>query len=123
MLLRQRSSVPLDEDMAALPAPASGAGKALPRLKINAGHDEALKAALVEQAAAVRDITGVALEKGITLRELLKGGALCGQPVFFQSRQGNLTLTGASLFPCSLGTGYRGCLLLLKLNIWVRQTG
>ncbi|CAL8466932.1 g6468 [Coccomyxa elongata] len=94
MLLRQRSSVPLDEDMAALPAPASGAGKALPRLKINAGHDEALKAALVEQAAAVRDITGVALDKGITLRELLKGGALCGQPVFFQSRHGNLTLTG-----------------------------
>ncbi|BDA40764.1 probable chromodomain-helicase-DNA-binding protein 4 at N-terminal half [Coccomyxa sp. Obi] len=94
MLLRQRSSVPLDEDVAAPPAPASGAGKAPPRLKINAGYDEALKAALVEQAAAVRDITGVALDKGITLREVLKGGALCGQPVFFQSRHGNLTLTG-----------------------------
>ena len=92
MLLRQRSSVPLEEEVG--PAARGSAGPHA-MVVVNAGHDEALKAALVEQAAAVRDITGAALDRGITLREVLKGGALRGQSVFFQSRHGDLLLNGA----------------------------
>ena len=93
MLLRQRSSVPLEEEA----GPAARIGAETQATLVNAGHDEVLKAALVEQAAAVRDITGAALDRGITLREVLKGGALRGQPVFFQSRHGDLLLNGSHL--------------------------
>jgi len=108
-LLRQRSSVPLEDNTGApaegeeqeeddlllrQPTAAEAAAQAAAAAE-PAGQDEALKAALVDQAATVRDIMGVAVDKGITLREVLKGGALAGQPVYFQSRHGHLHLTGA----------------------------
>ncbi len=103
MLLRQRSSLPLEEEAA--PADRGGSARPAPTtVTVQAGHDEALKATLVDKAAAVRDITGAAIDRGITLREVLKGGALRGQPVFFQSRHGDLLLNGARIPSISLLT-------------------
>ena len=57
-------------------------------------QNEELKAELVLKAAAVRDIMGFASERGIALREVLKGGVLSGQPVYFQSRHGPILNKG-----------------------------
>ena len=61
---------------------------------INPQQDEGLKAELVCRAAAVRDIMGVASDRGIALREVLKGGVLAGQAVYFQSRHGPILNKG-----------------------------
>lgn len=57
-------------------------------------ENEELKGQLVSRAAAVRDIMGVASDRGIALREVLKGGVLSGQPVYFQSRHGPILNKG-----------------------------
>ena len=61
---------------------------------INPQQNEELKAELVGRAAAVRDIMGVAPDRGIALREVLKGGVLAGQAVYFQSRHGPILNKG-----------------------------
>lgn len=58
-------------------------------------QNEALKTELVLRAASVRDIMGLASDRGIALREVLKGGVLAGQPVYFQSRHGPILNKGA----------------------------
>ncbi|CAK0734199.1 hypothetical protein CVIRNUC_000397 [Coccomyxa viridis] len=71
---------------------------------INPQQDEGLKAELICRAAAVRDIMGVASDRGIALREVLKGGVLAGQAVYFQSRHGPIlnkgTLTQEGQIAC-----------------------
>ena len=62
---------------------------------INPQQNEGLKAELVCRAAAVRDIMGVASDRGIALREVLKGGVLARQAVYFQSRHGPILNKGA----------------------------
>ena len=57
-------------------------------------QNEELKTELVLKAAAVRDIMGFASERGIALREVLKGGVLSGQSVYFQSRHGPILNKG-----------------------------
>ncbi len=73
-------------------------------------QNEELKAELVLKAAAVRDIMGFASERGIALREVLKGGVLSGQPVYFQSRHGPILNKGEGLSchisPCILALDY-----------------
>ena len=61
---------------------------------INPQQNEGLKAEHVSRAAAVRDIMGVASDRGIALREVLKGGVLAGQAVYFQSRHGPILNKG-----------------------------
>ena len=61
---------------------------------INPQQNEELKAELVCRAAAVRDIMGVASDRGIALREVLKGGVLARQAVYFQSRHGPILNKG-----------------------------
>ncbi len=76
-LLRERSGLGPNEEIQVAPQ-----------------QNEELKAELVLKAAAVRDIMGFASERGIALREVLKGGVLSGQPVYFQSRHGPILNKG-----------------------------
>lgn len=77
-LLKQRSGLAPDEEIVVAPQ-----------------QNEALKRELVLRAASVRDIMGLASDRGIALREVLKGGVLAGQPVYFQSRHGPILNKGA----------------------------
>lgn len=92
MLLRQRSSLPTDEQTPSQEVKPPVQHKK--KVKVVAQQNPELRADLVSRAAAVRDITGAAIDRGMALRELLKGGVLAGQPVFFQSRHGEILLTG-----------------------------
>ncbi len=92
MLLKQRSSIPADEQ-----TPEGEEPLVQHKVQVMAEQNEELRADLVSRAAAVRDITGAAIDRGIALREVLKGGVLASQPVFFQSRHGEILLTGETL--------------------------
>jgi len=72
-------------------------------IQVSPQENEELKKELVLKAAAVRDIMGLASERGIALREVLKGGVLSGQPVYFKSRHGPILNKGevCHLFKCA----------------------
>jgi hypothetical protein len=100
VLLRQRSSIAVgeaEEEEEEEEEEGREGEQTQAVLQVRSEQDDDLRADLVGRAAAVRDIMGAALDRGITLREILKGGVLAGQPVFFQSRHGQILLTGERL--------------------------